>query len=78
MTCYEKITCPKCDNTDIMRAGLNASGVQRYRCQNPDCLVKTFMLNWIFDIVRQAGKQREGLKSPWATSKFIVGNLARK
>ena len=46
MTCYAKITCPKCNKTDIMRAGFNANGDQRYRCNNPDCLVKTFMLKY--------------------------------
>ena len=29
-----------------MKAGRNASGTQRYRCQNPGCLTKTFMLTY--------------------------------
>ena len=29
-----------------MKAGRNARGEQRYRCQNPDCPTKTFMLSY--------------------------------
>ncbi len=46
MTCYQQITCPNCDHTDIMKAGRNARGTQRYRCQNPDCKTKAFMLDY--------------------------------
>ena len=27
-----------------LKAGRNASGIQRYRCQNPSCPTKTFMM----------------------------------
>jgi len=46
MTCYIKITCPQCKDDRIMKAGRNARGEQRYRCQNPDCPTKTFMLSY--------------------------------
>jgi transposase-like protein len=46
MTCYVKITCPQCKNDRIMKAGRNARGEQRYRCQNPSCPTKTFMLSY--------------------------------
>jgi transposase-like protein len=29
-----------------MKAGRSAEGTQRYRCQNPECKTKTFMLNY--------------------------------
>ena len=29
-----------------MKSGRNAYGEQRYRCQNTECLMKTFMLNY--------------------------------
>ena len=44
MTCYQEITCPTCGGNTIAKSGLSAHGVQRYRCQHPDCPAKTFML----------------------------------
>jgi len=44
MTCYQEITCPDCGSNQIMKSGRSASGTQRYRCQNPDCGTKAFML----------------------------------
>ncbi len=46
MTCYQEITCPKCGGSNIAKSGLSAHGVQRYRCQHPDCPTQTFMLNY--------------------------------
>jgi len=46
MTCYQEITCPACDSNQIMKSGRSAEGTQRYRCQNPDCNTKTFMLDY--------------------------------
>ena len=44
MPCYQEITCPRCQSKQIKKSGRNANGEQRYRCQNPDCQMKTFML----------------------------------
>jgi transposase-like protein len=46
MTCYQEITCPNCGSNYIGKAGRNASGVQRYRCANPECPTKSFMLEY--------------------------------
>ena len=46
MSCYREVTCPQCNSTEITLSGRNAYGEQRYRCQNPDCQTKTFMLNY--------------------------------
>ena len=46
MTCYQEITCPNGGDNRIMKSGRNASGTQRYRCQNPSCPTKTFMLTY--------------------------------
>ena len=46
MTCYQEITCPLCNSNHITQAGRNAYGEQRYRCQEPDCQTKTFMLKY--------------------------------
>lgn len=46
MTCYQEVTCPNCNSNDIKTVGLSAKGVQRYRCNNPECLTKSFMLEY--------------------------------
>jgi transposase-like protein len=43
MPCYQEITCPRCQSNHITQSGRNARGEQRYRCQNPNCQLKTFM-----------------------------------
>ncbi len=46
MTCYQEVTCPNCSSKDIKTVGLSAKGVQRYRCPNPECPTKSFMLEY--------------------------------
>ncbi len=46
MTCYQEVTCRQCNSNPISPAGYNAYGEQRYRCQEPDCPTKTFMLKY--------------------------------
>ena len=43
MSCYQQITCPKCNSKHVVKVGKSISGVQRYSCQNQECLAKTFM-----------------------------------
>lgn len=46
MTCYQKISCPKCASTNIIKAGKSTRGTQRYQCKNDICSMKTFMLEY--------------------------------
>ena len=41
----QALHCPYCQGTDIIRHGTTRQGKQRYRCQNPDCLHQSFLLN---------------------------------
>ncbi len=43
MSCYQQITCPKCNSKQVVKAGKSISGVQQYSCQNQECITKTFM-----------------------------------
>lgn len=46
MACYEKIKCPGCDTTNVIKSGTTSQGKQRYYCQNTDCQKKTFILDY--------------------------------
>ena len=48
MACYQEISCPTCGSHLIMKSGQSARGVQRYRCQQQDCITKTFMLEYCY------------------------------
>ena len=41
-----------------MKSGRSASGTQRYRCQNPDCETKTFMLAYRYKACRPGIKEQ--------------------
>ena len=46
MTCYQKISCPQCGSTEIIKAGKSTRGTQRYFCKETSCSTKTFMLHY--------------------------------
>ena len=46
MTCYQKISCPQCGSTEIIKAGKSTRGTQRYFCKEARCSIKTFMLQY--------------------------------
>ena len=41
-----------------MKSGRNAKGVQRYRCQNSECRVKTFMLDYQYRACKPGIKEQ--------------------
>lgn len=43
------VKCLGCGRTDVVRNGKNSNGVQRYLCQNEDCPIKTFMLEYAYN-----------------------------
>jgi transposase-like protein len=58
MTCYQEITCPDCGSSDIMKSGRSGVGTQRYRCRNPDCTTKTFMLDYRYKACEPGVKEQ--------------------
>jgi len=48
MTVWFPVQCPHCHSTEVVKNGKSAEGKQRYRCQNPDCPYRTFILNPIY------------------------------
>ena len=40
------IECPYCHCTEVIKAGKQANGTQRYRCQNDRCTRRIFLLHY--------------------------------
>ncbi len=43
---YVPVQCPYCQSTEVIKAGKQANGVQRYRCQNGQCERRIFLLQY--------------------------------
>src|SRR4029453_12924334 len=40
------VQCPYCQSTEVIKAGKQANGTQRYRCQNGQCARRIFLLQY--------------------------------
>ena len=40
------VQCPYCQSTEVIKAGKQANGTQRYRCQNEHCARRIFLLQY--------------------------------
>src|SRR5499426_4722798 len=40
------VQCPYCQSTEVIKAGKQANGTQRYRCQNDRCARRIFLLQY--------------------------------
>jgi transposase-like protein len=40
------VQCPHCHSTEVIKAGKQANGVQRYQCQNGQCARRIFLLHY--------------------------------
>jgi len=40
------VQCPYCQNTEVIKAGKQANGTQRYQCQNGRCTWRIFLLQY--------------------------------
>src|SRR5262249_22173865 len=40
------VQCPYCQSTEVIKAGKQANGAQRYRCQNDRCARRIFLLQY--------------------------------
>ena len=43
-----EVKCPKCGGTNVVKNGKNQNGVQRYMCQNKECPLTTFLLDYTY------------------------------
>lgn len=52
------VQCPECGSEEVVRYGRLPNGEQRYRCNNPDCQWRIFLLQyhnagWVPEVKRQ-------------------------
>src|SRR5215213_10346009 len=40
------VQCPYCHSTEVIKAGKQANGTQRYQCQNGQCARRIFLLQY--------------------------------
>jgi transposase-like protein len=40
------VQCPQCQGIHVVKYGKQANGTQRYRCNNPDCPRRIFLLQY--------------------------------
>ena len=45
----EAITCPHCRSDQIIKHGTTAKGAKRYRCQEENCSIKTFIRDYTYN-----------------------------
>ena len=43
---YVPVQCPYCHSTEVIKAGKQTNGTQRYRCQNQRCARRIFLLQY--------------------------------
>ena len=43
---YVPVQCPHCQSTEVIKAGKQTNGAQRYRCQNRQCARRIFLLQY--------------------------------
>ena len=43
---YVPVQCPHCQSTEVIKAGKQANGTQRYQCQNEQCGRRIFLLQF--------------------------------
>ena len=43
---YVPVQCPYCHGTEVIKAGKQANGAQRYRCQNDQGARRIFLLQY--------------------------------
>ena len=40
------VQCPECGSPEVVKYGQQANGEQRYRCNNPSCQRRIFLLQY--------------------------------
>ena len=44
----ERVPCPSCNTTNVVKNGKSDEGKQRYRCRNPECRRSSFIRDYSY------------------------------
>ncbi len=58
MTVLIPVQCRDCHSSDVIKHGQTRQKKQRYCCQNPDCLRRTFILDYSNQGFKRSVKQK--------------------
>ena len=55
------VQCPECGSSEVVKYGQQPNGEQRYRCNNPHCQRRIFLLQyhntgWVPEVKQQMGE----------------------
>jgi insertion element IS1 protein InsB len=86
----EPVRCPRCDEIEVIKHGKTAQGKQRYRCQQLECTLSTFICDYSYaayslQVQQQIGEMaingsgiRDTARVLGISSTTVIENLKKK
>ena len=87
---YVPVECPYCQSTEVIKAGKQANGTQRYQCQNGQCVRRIFLLQYqdrgrvpevrrqVVDMVLNGSGIRDTARVLGVSSMTVMSTLKKK
>jgi insertion element IS1 protein InsB len=84
------VYCPHCHSTEVIKAGKQANGTQRYQCQNGQCVRRIFLLQYqdrdrvpevrrqVVDMVLNGSGIRDTARVLGVSSMTVMSTLKKK
>ena len=84
------VQCPYCHSTEVIKAGKQATGAQRYQCQNRQCARQIFLLQYqdrgrvpevrrqVVDMVLNGSGIRDTARVLGVSSMTVMSTLKKK
>ena len=84
------VPCPHCQSIEVIKAGKQANGVQRYQCQNGQCERRIFLLHYqhrarvpevrrqVVDMVLNGSGIRDTARVLGVSSMTVMSTLKKK
>jgi insertion element IS1 protein InsB len=84
------VQCPQCQSIAVVKYGKQPNGTQRYRCQNPDCARRIFLLTYqdkgrlpevkrqIVDLTLNGSGVRDIMRVLGVSSASVIGTLKKR
>src|SRR5260221_6661341 len=84
------VYCPYCQSTEVIKAGKQANGTQRYRCQNGQCARRIFLLQYqdrgrvpeirrqVVDMALNGSRIRDTARGLRISPTTVIGGLQKR